>query len=271
MTPACAAKLECLKDILRETGGCAIAYSGGVDSSLLLQVAYEVLGQRCLAVIATSSTYTRREYEAAIGWVKGRGIQHVVITSEELDIPEFRHNPANRCYYCKKELLTKVKEQAVAHGLQWIADGTNADDTKDYRPGMRAMQEESHALSPLKEAGLGKTEIRAIAGEVYNLPMTDKPSMACLASRFPYGSDITPEKLKQVEAIEDFLARQGLHVFRARHHDKILRLELGREEMDIFLNSAWRSDFIKFAKSQGFAYITLDLEGFRSGSMNETL
>ena len=270
MAPANADKLERLKGILRETGGCAIAYSGGVDSSLLLRVAYEVLGQRCLAVIATSSTYTRREYEAAVAWVKDCGIPYVTIVSEELDIPEFRHNPANRCYYCKRELLIKVREQAAAHGLQWVADGTNADDTKDYRPGMRAL-EESNALSPLKEAGLGKAEIRAIAGEIYRLPMADKPSMACLASRFPYGSDITAEKLKQVEAIEDFLARQGLRVFRARHHDKILRLELGRDEMDIFLSSAWRSDFIKFAKSQGFVYITLDLEGFRSGSMNETL
>ena len=201
MTPECAKKLNKLKKILRETEGCAIAFSGGVDSSLLLTVADEVLGNRCLAVIATSSTYPQREYEQAVDWAKNNNIPHVIIASEELDIPEFSANPTDRCYYCKKELFAKVKEQADKYGLNCVADGSNADDVGDYRPGMNAACELG-VLSPLKEASLTKEDIRTIAKEVYHLPMADKPSMACLASRFPYGSAITDDKLNQIEHIK---------------------------------------------------------------------
>ena len=263
-------KLDKLRDILRLTDGCAVAYSGGVDSSLLLAVAQEVLGDKCLAVIATSSTYPKREYESAIKWAVDSKTPYVVIVSEELDIPEFTGNPPNRCYYCKKELFAKVWEQAKAHELNAVADGSNADDVGDFRPGMIAAGELS-VISPLKEAGLTKADIRLIAREVYNLPMADKPSMACMSSRFPYGSDITHEKLQQVEKIEDFLFEQGFRTFRARHHGNMLRLELGADEMVKIGEPIFRSECVKFAKSLGFTYITLDLEGFRSGSMNEVL
>ncbi len=263
-------KLEMLRRLLRDTQGCAVAYSGGVDSSLLLAVAFEVLGDRCLAVIATSSTYPAREYEAAIKWVTELGIPHAVVVSEELDIPEFSNNPPNRCYFCKKELFAKVREQADIHGLRHIAHGANADDANDFRPGMRAGVE-MKALTPLKDAGLSKADIRAIAREVYHLPVADKPAMACLSSRFPYGSSITREKLRQVEAGENHLFDLGLRVVRARHHGDVLRLELGPEEMQIVQQPNLRKGCVDFAKQQGFTYVTLDMEGFRSGSMNEVL
>ena len=170
MTPECTEKLNQMKDILRETEGCAVAFSGGVDSSLVLSVARDVLGDRCLAVIATSSTYPQRECKRAIEWVKTLNISYVVITSEELDIPEFSANPTDRCYYCKKELFEKIREQAHAQGLQWVVDGSNADDINDYRPGMNAANELG-VLSPLMKAGLTKEDIRCISREVYHLPM----------------------------------------------------------------------------------------------------
>ena len=268
MTAECAGKLDKLRQILRETGGCAVAYSGGVDSSLVLAAACEVLGDRCLAVIATSSTYPKREYEEAIGWLRENNIPHVTIVSEELDIPEFLDNPPNRCYYCKSELFTKVREQAAAHGLNSMADGANADDVNDFRPGLAAACE-AGVISPLKSAGLTKEEIRIIAREVYNLPVADKPAMACMSSRFPYGSTITREKLQQVEAMEDFLHQRGFRVYRARHYGDTLRLELGPDEMLMIQRSDLRYECVAFAKSIGFIYVTLDLEGFRSGSMNE--
>ncbi len=270
MSPGYAEKLDKLREILRSTKGCAVAYSGGVDSTLLLEVAYETLGERCLAVIATSATYPRREYEQAVAWVTNRGIPHRVIVSEELDIPEFADNPPDRCYYCKRELFSKIKKEAVARGLNCVADGTNLDDLGDFRPGMRAAGELG-VISPLKEAGLAKEDIREISREVYNLPVADKPPMACMSSRFPYGASITLEKLKQVEDIEDFLYDRGLRTYRARHHGDLLRLELGPDEMRRMERPELRGEFVEFAKKRGFTYVTLDLQGFRSGSMNETL
>jgi uncharacterized protein len=270
MTEQCAVKLERLREMLRETGGCAIAYSGGVDSSVLVAAGHEVLGDRCLAVTAMSSTYSRREGEQAVAWLEARGIPHEVIVSEELDIPEFSDNPPDRCYFCKHELFTKVREQAEAHGIGYVADGTNADDLLDHRPGLRAA-EELGVLSPLREAGLTKEEIRAIARETYELPMADKPAMACMASRFPYGSTITRDKLAQVEAIEAFLADHGFEVYRARHHGEVLRLELDDIGLRTLLSPALHEPFIAFAKAQGFTYVTADLEGYRTGSMNEAL
>lgn len=261
-------KLDSLKDILRRTEGCAIAYSGGVDSTLLVAVAYEVLGDKCLAVTATSSTYPEREFARALEWIKKTGIKHVVIESEELDIEGFSENPVNRCYYCKHELFTKVKIQADKYGIKYIADGANADDAGDYRPGMKAGAELG-VISPLLEAGLNKNDIRTISKYIYNLPTAEKQAMACLASRFPYGSTITREKLSQVEAVETLLEQEGFKVFRARHHGDIVRLELGKEELVKILNDNIRQRITKHSHSQGFKFVTVDLEGYRTGSFND--
>lgn len=270
MTPEIQARLDRLREILADTGGCAVAYSGGVDSSVVLAAAHEVLGDRCLGVTATSSTYSRRECGAAIRWAAERGISHATIVSEELDVPGFRDNPPSRCYHCKKELFAKVRAAGLQRGLHHVADGTNADDTGDYRPGMRAATELG-VLSPLRDAGLTKDDIRTLAREVYHLPMADKPAMACMASRFPYGSAITEDKLRQVEAVEDFLEESGFRVYRARHHGDVLRLELGPDEMARIRQPAVRDACVRLAKDQGFVYVTVDLEGYRTGSMNEPM
>jgi pyridinium-3,5-biscarboxylic acid mononucleotide sulfurtransferase len=267
---SCHEKLDKLKGLLKSWGGCAVAFSGGVDSTLLLAVAHEIMGKKCLAVIATSSTYPKREYEEALKWVQDKSIPHIVIVSEELDIPGFSDNPPNRCYYCKKELFTKIAHEAKQFGVSVVADGTNSDDTSDFRPGMKAVQELG-VRSPLLECGLTKDDIRLISREIYNLPTADKQPMACMASRIPYGSVVTKEKLKQVEAIEDFLAEKGFKVFRARHHGDLLRIELSKDEMAMLQQETVTSEFVDFAKRAGFVYVTLDLQGFRSGSMNEVL
>jgi uncharacterized protein len=247
-----------------------VAYSGGVDSTLLLAVAHEVLGTGCLAVIATSSTYPKREYESALAWVQTQGIPYVTLVSEELDIPGFSDNPPDRCYFCKKALFSKMLVIAKQSGLSMVADGTNFDDTGDFRPGMKATKELG-VRSPLLECGLTKEDIRTISREIYHLPTADRQSMACMASRIPYGSLVTPEKLSQVEAIEDFLAGKGFLVFRARHHGDLLRIELGRDEMVMLNQDTMTEELVAFAKKIGFVYVTMDLQGFRSGSMNETL
>lgn len=264
------AKLDTLRAVMRETGGCAVAFSGGVDSSLVLAAGHEQLSDRCLAVIATSSTYPEREYRQAHEWVESNGIPHVVISSEELDIPEFAGNPANRCFYCKTELFTKALEVAKEHGIGFVADGTNYDDRGDYRPGREAAKKLG-IISPLMEAEMTKEDIRTVAREVYRLPVADKPSMACLASRFPYGSLITREKLGQVERIEVMLETMGFRVFRARHHGDIVRIELGDEEMKRILDDSVRSAVVAKAKAEGFSYVAIDMEGYRTGSMNDAL
>jgi uncharacterized protein len=270
MKAVCKTKLDKLKRLIKETGGCAVAYSGGVDSSLVMKVAHEVLGKRTVAVIATSSTYSKREFGEALEWVKDQSIGYRVIRSEELDIPEFKFNPPDRCYFCKTELFTKVKEVAREYGFNAVLDGTNADDVMDYRPGMNAARA-LDILSPLKEAGLSKDDIRIISKEVYQLPMADKPAMACLASRFPYGSTITEEKLKQIESIEEQLRQQGFKRYRARHHGTVVRIELDTGELERMLKRNIRNSIVRCAKEQGFTYVTLDLQGYRTGSMNETL
>jgi pyridinium-3,5-biscarboxylic acid mononucleotide sulfurtransferase len=263
-------KLEKLKSLITSYGGLAVAFSGGVDSTLLLEVAHEVLGKKCLAVIATSSTYPKREYDAALKWVQDKGIRHMVIISEEIDIPGFSDNPPDRCYFCKKELFSRIQNEVERLGIHVIADGANSDDTGDFRPGIRAARELG-VKSPLMECGLTKKDIRTISREIYRLPTADRQSMACMASRIPYGSPITKEKLGQIEVIEGFLAKKGFKVYRARHHGDLLRLELGKDDMAMLQKGALAAEIVDLAKKNGFVYVTLDLQGFRSGSMNEVL
>jgi uncharacterized protein len=260
-------KLKQLHQLLLNLKSCAIAYSGGVDSTFLIKVAYDALGDNALAVTATSSTYPVRELEDAKQYAQELGIPHIVIQSEELDIPKFSDNPPDRCYYCKKELFQKIQQIAKEHRLKTVIDGSNADDTFDYRPGARA-RSELQIRSPLKEVGLTKQEIRQLSASL-RLKSSEKPAFACLASRFPYGVKITKERLKQVEAAEEYLFSLGIRQYRVRYHDHIARIEVSPDDFPNILAHAQK--VIKRFKTLGFTYITLDLEGYRTGSLNEVL
>lgn len=262
-------KFQLLKDIIREKGSAAIAFSGGVDSTFLVRAAHEVLGNKMIAVTATSSTYPERELNEAIKYAKDMGVKHVIISSEELEIEGFASNPKNRCYYCKKELFTKILKVAKENGVEYVFDGSNLDDTGDYRPGMQAARE-LDVISPLKEANLTKEDIRELSKEL-GLPTWDKPSFACLSSRFPYGHQITGPKLKMVEEAEQFLLDMGLRQVRVRYHGEIARIEVSPEERAFFFNLKIMDEIGEKFKKIGFTYITLDMLGYRTGSMNEVL
>lgn len=258
-----------LKDYIKNLGSLAIAYSGGVDSTFLLKVAYDVLGENAIAVTATSSTYPKREFEEAKRWIKDIGAKHIIIESEELDINGFSENPTNRCYYCKQELFTKVQRVAMKNNIKYVADGSNLDDLGDFRPGLQAAAE-LKVVSPLREAKMTKEDIRALSKELA-LPTWSKPAFACLSSRFPYGHKITKEKLSMVEQAEDYLYDLGLRQLRVRHHENIARIELGEVEFEKFMNKNLMRQVGKKLKKIGFTYVTLDLNGYRTGSMNEVL
>jgi len=270
ITPAQQLKLDKLIELAASWGSCAIAYSGGVDSTFLAKAVNEVLKENSMVVIATSSTYPKREYAPAIEWLEKNGIRYESIVSEELDIPEFRNNPPDRCYFCKRELFQKIIEIARKNKIKVIADGANSDDTGDFRPGMSAAKELG-VVSPLRDLGFTKQDIRQLSASVYGLASAFKQPMACLASRFPYGSLITAERLSQVEKVEDFLASLGFSTFRARHHGDVLRIELDKKEMRRVLKNGLADKLVEKGQQAGFAYVTLDLQGFRTGSMNEVL
>jgi uncharacterized protein len=260
-------KLKQLQQFLLNLNSCAIAYSGGVDSTFLIKVAYDTLGKNALAVTATSSTYPQRELADAKQFAEEIGIPHMIIESEELDISEFSGNSLDRCYYCKKELFQKIQQIAKDHRLNAVLDGSNADDTFDYRPGARA-RNELGVRSPLKEVGFTKQEIRDLSASLH-LKSSEKPAFACLASRFPYGVKITKERLKQIEAAEEYLFSLGIRQCRVRFHDPIARIEVLPEDISTILTHAQK--IIKRFKTLGFTYITLDLQGYRTGSLNEVL
>lgn len=262
-------KYTYLKKYIKELGSLAIAYSGGVDSTFLLKVAHDVLDDEVIAITAISSTYPKREFEDAKRWIKDIGTKHIIIESEELDIEGFVKNPTNRCYYCKKKLFQKVIETAKKYNIKYVADGSNFDDSGDYRPGMEAAAE-LNVVSPLKASKMTKEDIRILSKSL-DLPTWNKPTFACLSSRFPYGHEITKEKLAMVEKAENYLYDLGLHQIRVRHHDDIARIELGENEFDRFLNKDLMRKVGKQFKEIGFTYVALDLNGYRTGSMNEVL
>lgn len=267
MDPLLQEKKEKLYAILKELGGVVVGFSGGVDSTLLFAAAAEVLGERALAVTATSETYPERERCEAEAFAKRIG-RHRVVESEELDIPGFAENPKNRCYYCKSELFGKLRKIAEEEGLPHVVDGSNLDDRGDYRPGKQAASE-LNVRSPLDEAGFTKADIRALSQEL-DLPTWDKPSFACLSSRFPYGTSITREKVSQVGRAEESLRDLGLRTVRVRHHGDMARIELGPAEFEQVVNSL-RDEAIRLVKTAGYNYVAVDLQGYRTGSMNEVL
>ena len=262
-------KLERLRAQLREIGSAAVAFSSGVDSTFLLRVAHEELGENVVAVTAHSHSFPKRELDEAAAFCAREGVRHEIIDSEELDIPGFVANPPDRCYHCKKALCGKLVALAQANGLAAVLEGSNMDDDGDYRPGRRAIMELGVA-SPLHDAGLTKAEIRVLSKRM-GLPTADKPSFACLASRFPYGERITAAGLERVERAEQWLmdAGLGLAQLRVRSHGDMARIEVPPADIP---RLATRAEEIAAAlKSFGFTYVALDLQGYRTGSLNETL
>jgi uncharacterized protein len=263
------AKSLSLQSHLRELGRILVAYSGGVDSAYLAWVTHEVLGDKMLAIIADSPSLARTQLADAVSFAKENAIPLEVVTTSELDRPEYARNDAQRCFFCKDELFTLMEQLREARGFDAIAYGVNLDDQSDWRPGQKAAQAHS-VVAPLLDAGLGKEEIRTLARQA-GLRIWNKPASACLSSRIEYGRPVTREALHAVEKGEDALRGLGFNQFRVRHHGDIVRIEISREELHRALDGDMAVEFTRIFKSLGFKFVTLDLEGFRSGSMNALL
>lgn len=264
-----AAKKELLIRKLADLDSLVVAFSGGVDSTFLLALAHQILGEKVVAVTADSPTFPSREREEARRFTRERGIEHVVFSSGETDLPEFIANGPDRCYWCKKSVFQRVADIAGKRGIEHIAHAANTDDLNDYRPGMRASQEMG-IEAPLVEVGLDKEEIRFLS-EAMGLATWDKPAMACLASRIPYGDPVTPVKLRMVEEGEDFLVRNGFRQCRVRIHGTVARIELAESAIGSFLDAGLREKTLQRFKEIGFLHVALDLEGYVSGSLNREI
>jgi pyridinium-3,5-biscarboxylic acid mononucleotide sulfurtransferase len=257
-----------LERVLFSLGAVVVAYSGGVDSAYLACIANRTLGARAWAITADSPSYPERHRSLAVQIAERFGLQHEIIQTHELERPEYRANPANRCYYCKYELYTHLTRIAAGrHAV--VIDGNNADDRGDYRPGRQAAREFA-VRSPLDEVSLGKAEIRELSRRA-GLPTWDEPASACLSSRIPYHSEVTDEKLRTIERAEASLRGLGFRVFRVRHHDDVARVEIARDEMARALDPEVRAAIVHELKTAGYRYVTLDLQGYRTGSLNEGL
>lgn len=260
-------KFEKLKECLYNLRNVAIAFSSGVDSTFLLKVAHDIMGDNVIAVTAKSCSFPERELNEAQKFCKENNIKHIIVNSEELDIEGFKNNPPNRCYLCKKELFSKIWQIAKKNGIKNVIEGSNLDDEGDYRPGLQAVKELS-VKSPLRELGFTKNDIRELSKKL-GLATAEKQSFACLSSRFVYGETITEDKLKMVDKSEQLLLDLGFHQVRVRIHSNLARIEVMPDEFEKLLLN--REIIIKKLKNYGFTYVTMDLTGYRTGSMNETL
>ena len=262
-------KVQKLKNILKKMGSVMVAYSGGVDSTLLLKFAKDILKDNVIAVTATSLTYPKEELEEAKKLARMLKVKHILVKTKEFENPEFANNSPNRCYYCKRELFSVLKKLATENNIEQVIEASNSDDVKDFRPGLQAAKEFG-IRSPLMEAGLTKNEIRTLSRKM-GLPTWNKPSFACLSSRFPYGMRINKEDLERVDEAERFIRNLGVSQVRVRHYKDTARIEVLPEDIPKLTEGKTREKIVKKFKKLSYTYITVDLEGYRTGSMNEVL